>query len=84
MPAFVTIGPLQIGSASNQVGLFSGQNMQNAWDSHSPNVSTMGVMMGQSCTQWTGFAPFYNWMLMGQPLLDSDVKVNYAPLIQGP
>ena len=83
MAAFVTVGAIAFGGVSNDVGVFTGQNMQNGWDSHSPNLSVMGVMMGNMDIEWAGLAQLNNAMPIGQPIVDSDIK-NNAPMVQGP
>lgn len=83
MPALVSIGMIQIGSASNQVAVFSGQNMQNAWDSNAANISTLGTLMGQYSIEYSRIAVMNNMMRSGQPLIDCDTKLNDAPLMQG-
>jgi len=82
--AFVNVGAVQFGGSSNQVSVFNGQNMQNAWDSHSPNVSTTGTAMGQLDMQNTGVAFLNNIMGIGQPIVDPDFKNNGAPMVVGP
>ncbi len=84
MAAFVSfVGGVQFGGSSNQVGVWSGQNMQNAWDSNSPNTSAMGTLMGQFSAQF-GAAPLYNFQPGGQPVFDNDLKDNVSPQLQGP
>lgn len=84
MAAVVNLGGIQFGGSSNQVGVFSGQNMQNGWDANSPNASVFGALMGQWSVQWSGAAPFYNLMPGGQPVIDNDLKNNASPLLEGP
>jgi hypothetical protein len=80
MAAVVNLGGIQFGGSSNQVGVYNGQNMQNGWDSNSPNASVLGPLMGQWSFQWAGAAPFLNVMPGGQPTFDNDIKNNASPL----
>ena len=84
MAAIVNKGFIQFGGSSNQVGVFSGQNMQNGWDSHSPNLSVLGTMLGPFSVQAAAFAQLNNSMLVGQPILSQELKDNASPLFQGP
>ncbi|MCL6517681.1 hypothetical protein [Alicyclobacillus sp.] len=85
MAAFINLGAVVFGGAnSNQVLVASGQNIQNAWDSHSPNLSNLGTVMGSGSLQWVGSAWFNNWMPVGQPITDPDLKNNGNGLLQGP
>jgi hypothetical protein len=84
MGAIVNVGGIAFGGSSNQVGVFSGQNMQSGWDSNSPNLSTLGTLMGSGSLQYVYIAGSNNWMLIGQPTNDNDLKNNASPLIEGP
>lgn len=84
MAAIVNIGGFQFGGSSNGVGVYSGQNMQNAWDTNSPNTSNFGTQMGQMDVQYSGVAILNDWMFVGQPVFDNDIKSNGAPMIEGP
>lgn len=84
LAAFVNVGGIIFGGSSNQVGSYSGQNMQNGWDSNSPNLSLMGTQMGQMSVQWTAFSQLNSGMVVGQPVFDNDLKDNASPLLQGP
>ncbi|MDQ0189656.1 hypothetical protein JI721_09235 [Alicyclobacillus cycloheptanicus] len=84
MAAIVNIGGFQFGGSSNGVGVFSGQNMQNAWDANSPNTSNYGTQMGQMSAQYAVWAVLNDWMWIGQPVLDNDIKNNGAPMLEGP
>ncbi|MCL6445427.1 MAG: hypothetical protein K6T83_18540 [Alicyclobacillus sp.] len=84
MAAFVNVGAIQFGGSSNGVGVFNGQNMQNAWDANSPNTSNFGTIMGQLDLQYAALAIFNNGMALGQPVFDNDIKENAAPQVEGP
>ncbi len=84
MAAVVNIGGLQFGGSSNQVGVYNGQNMQNAWDSNSPSTSATGTLNGMGSTKIVGAAVLYNYALAGQALIDSDIKNNASPAAEGP
>lgn len=79
MSALVQIGHVQIGGASNQVGVFDGQNMQIAWDSHSPGVSALGIMMGRYNATSCMHASVLIQTAVGQPIVDNDIKLNASP-----
>ncbi|MBX5437291.1 MAG: hypothetical protein IRZ33_08740 [Alicyclobacillaceae bacterium] len=84
MSAFVEIGQIWIGGASNGAGLFNGQNMQNDWDSHAPHISAGGVLMGGACVFQSWLTGLWMWTLVGQPLVDQDWKMNGAQMWIGP
>lgn len=84
MAAVVNLGAVQFGGSSNQVGVFNGQNMQNAWDSNSPNLSATGTLMGQFSAQWSVAAVVNAFMPVGQPVFDNDLKDNGSPQLEGP
>ncbi|MCL6632043.1 MAG: hypothetical protein K6T63_05355 [Alicyclobacillus herbarius] len=83
MPAFVQIGQLNIGGASNCVGVFSGQNMQNNWDANSPTVNAMGTMSGNASQKIALVAFVEDRWWLGQPVIDTDIKNNASPMITG-
>ncbi len=84
MAAIITVGGIQFGGSTNQVGVFNGQNMQNGWDSNSPNTSVLGSLLGQFSLEFVFAAPFYNIQPGGQPVFDNDLKNNASPLAEGP
>jgi len=84
MAAQIQIGNIRIGAAANCVGLFNGQNMQDNWDSHAPNISASGGITGDGGYMTTYSTTLWNKMLVGQPLLDADYKSNASPLWIGP
>lgn len=84
MSASVSIGFIQIGSASNQIGVFSGQNMQNNWDSHAPNSSSVGSVSGNHCLTICQYAVLWNRSEMGQAIFDQDIKLNGSTFAIGP
>ncbi|MCL6547740.1 MAG: hypothetical protein K6T30_02395 [Alicyclobacillus sp.] len=84
MSAIVEIGSIWVGGASNCAGLFNGQNMQNNWDSHAPNISAAGVMMGGGSAYVSWLTGLWVRSVIGQPLADQDWKLNGSPLLVGP
>ncbi len=84
MSASVSIGMIQIGSATNQVGIFSGQNMQNNWDSHAPTISATGDTSGNYNVTICQYAMLWNQSALGQATFDQDAKLNGSPLAIGP
>lgn len=84
MAAIVNVGGVQFGGSSNQVGLFNGQNMQNAWNANSGNISNYGTAMGQMSVQYAWVAVMNNWMPVAEPVIDSDFKNNGTPMLEGP
>jgi hypothetical protein len=84
MAAVVNLGGVQFGGSSNGVGVYNGQNMQNAWDTNSPNTSNLGTIMGQFSLQVNFVALMNNNMPIGQPILDNDFKTNGTPMVEGP
>lgn len=84
MPAFVNIGTIAIGGSSNGAGIFSGQNMQNNWDSNSPTISSLGSMMGNRCIKSAYYCVLESESVLSQPLYDQDIKCNLSPMWMGP
>ena len=84
MAANIQIGGIQIASATNNTGIFSGQNAQSNWDSHSPIVTARGGIFGNHSLGLTGVAVVHTHNLFGQPILDQDVKLNGSPMYIGP
>ncbi len=84
MAAFVTVGGVQFGGSTSQVGVYNGQNMQNGWDSNSPNTSSLGTLLGQFSVEYAISAPLYNFQPGGQPIFDNDIKHNISPSMEGP
>jgi hypothetical protein len=72
----VNLQAIEVGSLSNNVGVFSGQNIQNSWDSHTPNMVSFGVVMGDYCSANCKFAGLWSRSYSGQAMYDSDVKGN--------
>lgn len=77
---YVQLGGIQSGGWADNVGIFSGQNIQNSWDSHSPVASSFGGSMGDFCYG----SCYISWMNQqsnyGQPTYDMDVKGNHSSL----
>ncbi|PWI58962.1 hypothetical protein [Sulfoacidibacillus thermotolerans] len=84
MAAFVSVGAFQISSMTNDVGFFYGQNVQNAWDSHSPLQMAAGYVMGNYDLNGVAAVWSYTPAVVLQPIADSDVKDNFSPSWQGP
>ncbi|MCI0182935.1 MAG: hypothetical protein OWR52_08300 [Acidibacillus sp.] len=84
MAAFVSVGAFQISSMTNDVGFFYGQNVQNAWDSHSPLQIGAGYVMGNYDFNGTTAILSYTPSVILQPIADTDVKDNFSPSWQGP
>ncbi|MCY0876735.1 MAG: hypothetical protein OWT28_10780 [Firmicutes bacterium] len=84
MAAFVSVGALSISSMTNDVGFFYGQNVQNAWDSHSPIQMGAGFVMGNWCMNATSAIFSYTPSVILQPIADSDVKDDFSPSWEGP
>ncbi len=84
MSANVSIGYIQVGSASNAVGIFSGQNMQNSWDSHSPLMSAMGGLAGSHSMKTCQYVIMLSQSVLGQATFDNDSKLNGTKLWVGP
>lgn len=83
MAAMVSIGTIAIGGSSNCTGIFSGQNMQNNWDSHAPNISSLGTMMGTWNYTNVYLARLDNQSVFNQPIYDQDSKTNASPMWMG-
>lgn len=83
MAAFVSFGGVMFGGSSNQIGVYSGQIMQNGWDSNSPNLSLYGTAMGQWCWQGAAVAQFNAFTPATDDVIDNDFKVNVAPMLEG-
>jgi hypothetical protein len=72
----VNLQTIQTGSMSDNVGIFSGQNIQNSWDSHTPNMISFGMVMGDYCIANCKFAGLWSRSFSGQATYDNDIKGN--------
>lgn len=77
---YVQLNTISSGSMSNNSGVFSGQNIQNSWDSHSPLTASFGTVMGDFTLASCVFSCLYNRSVYGVPVYDQDIKGNHAPL----
>lgn len=84
MAAFVSIGAFQVSTMANDTGFFYGQNVQNAWDSHSPVQMGAGFIMGNYDMNNVAGTFAYSPSGILQPIADQDVKDNFSPSWQGP
>lgn len=84
MSAMVNIGQVTVGSAANATGVFNGHNMQNDWDSHAPNISSTGGIMGNWSVESSHYALIWNTNNVGQPIADNDYKMNVNRVWIGP
>jgi len=75
----VQLGLIQTGSWSENTGMFTGQNIQNAWDSHTPTTAAVGPMMGDWNMSFCQRASMHQTAVYGQPIFDQDTKGNAAP-----
>ncbi|MCL6445425.1 MAG: hypothetical protein K6T83_18530 [Alicyclobacillus sp.] len=78
----VELDRLESGGWSNNNGVFSGQNIQNSWDSHAPTVASFGTFLGD----WDHGIVGINWLSIrsyySQPVFDQDIKANASRLRQ--
>jgi len=72
----VELGNIVMGGVSNNAGIFTGQNIQNSWDSHSPSATSFGFLMGDYNRAYCGYTMLYNNSVQGQPTIDNDYKGN--------
>ncbi|MCL6632042.1 MAG: hypothetical protein K6T63_05350 [Alicyclobacillus herbarius] len=79
----VQLGAIHSGGWIDNVGIFTGQNIQNAWDSHSPTTVAFGVSMGDANRSHCHFAWVQSRSIYGQPIYDGDWKGNHSPLTIG-
>jgi hypothetical protein len=84
MSAKISIGFIRIASATNAVGVFTGQNMQSDWDSHAPFLAAMGGILGSNDFICCQYATIQNQSELGQAVIDKDAKQNNAKLWIGP
>jgi hypothetical protein len=77
---FVQLNTVSSGSMSHNCGIFSGQNIQNSWDSHTPFTSSFGSSMGDFTLSACNVSWLYHRSVFGLPIYDQDVKGNHAPL----
>jgi len=75
---FVNLQTIQTGACSSNVGIFSGQNIQDSWDSHSPTIVSFGFVMGDYCVSTSGLSLLWTDSVNGQAIFDNDVKQNQA------
>ena len=83
MTASIHIGTLKSGGLSNTTGIFSGQNLQNDWDAHSQAITSLGTMMGRGNVQGALWAALWWNAVVGQPVLDEDIKANGGIVVMG-
>lgn len=83
MTAIIHIGTLRSGGLSNTTGIFSGQNLQNDWDSHSQSINSLGTMMGRYNVQGALWAALWWNTAVGQPVVDEDIKANGGTVVMG-
>jgi hypothetical protein len=76
----VHLGAIQTGAWSENAGIFTGQNIQNSWDSHSPAITTSSVLMGDFNIGISHISWLYTQNVHGQPTFDQDVKGNASML----
>jgi len=84
MSAMVSIGWVNVGAATNGTGVFNGQNMQNDWDSHAPSISSSGDIAGNWGRYFSVYTILWNINEIGQPIVDSDTKMNNNRILIGP
>ena len=72
----VQLGTIQSGGWAGNVGVFTGQNIQNSWDSHAPSVAAVGTLAGDFDHSSCYFSLVYHRTWFGQPVFDADVKGN--------
>ena len=84
MTATISIGRIIVGSATNCVGVFNGQNMQNDWDSHAPVTTCIGALTGNHSQSHSVLAYVWTHSVIGQATLDQDWKCNGSPMLIGP
>lgn len=82
--AFVSVGAFSIAAMTNDVGFFYGQNVQNAWDSHSPLQFGAGYTMGNWSVNMPMATMTVTPSVIMQPIIDSDVKDDFSPSWEGP
>lgn len=76
----VQLGSIQTGGWEENVGIFSGQNIQNSWDAHSVSVRSFGGLLGDFDTGLCAISSFVSHSVYGQPTYDNDVKGNASTL----
>jgi hypothetical protein len=77
---YVQLNTVSSGSMNHNAGVFSGQNIQNSWDSHMPLTASFGTVLGDFNLASCVVSCLYNRSVYGMPVYDQDVKGNQAPL----
>lgn len=77
---FVRLQSIQTGACADNVGVFSGQNIQNSWDSHTPAVVSFGFIMGDYCISTSELSLLWTQSRDGQAIYDGDYKGNQSHL----
>ncbi|MBX5437292.1 MAG: hypothetical protein IRZ33_08745 [Alicyclobacillaceae bacterium] len=75
---WIQLGRIQSGGWSDNVGVFSGQNIQNSWDSHTPSASAYCTLMGDANSASCTVCWMWDASIFSQPTFDSDVKGNLS------
>ncbi len=70
----VRLESIHTGACTDNVGFFSGQNIQNSWDSHTPAIVSFGFVMGDYCIANSIASILWNHSTSCQPIYDSDTK----------
>ncbi|MDQ0189658.1 hypothetical protein JI721_09245 [Alicyclobacillus cycloheptanicus] len=76
----VQLGAIQSGGWSDNVGIFTGQNIQNSWDSHSTGVNAANGQFGDWNRSFILAAYNATKGMYGQPIFDRDLKGNQSHL----
>lgn len=79
----VQLGAIQSGGWSDNVGIFTGQNIQNSWDSHTTDASACSGIFGDWGRSSCMYAYLTNRSVYGQPIFDADIKGNHSTLTIG-
>lgn len=73
---YVQLGAVENTSWAHNVGMFSGQNIQNSWDAHASSASAFGGSLGDLCLSACLISVMQNYALNGQNIADQDSKGN--------
>lgn len=80
---YLQLGSIQSGGWSDNVGIFSGQNIQNAWDAHSASTNSVGGQFGDLNLTTCFYSLLSMKTVYSQPTYDNDFKGNNSPMSMG-
>lgn len=76
----IQLGEVECGSFANNTGIFSGQNIQHNWDSHSPVAGVTSFLLGDYNYMAVRYAMSIDVTKELLTTKDNDIKLNHSRL----